>query len=126
MSGMCGHLNFYYSAMENGKDQVTFLPSSPKGNSAQIQLMGFGQEGAGENVGKEGNMTLCVQLFGLIQRTVAVPTSEYLVGNKMLHACTSGSTKCQSEFSQLGRTGCGKVLVPLGLYSYNDLFELQV
>lgn len=76
--------------------------------------MGFLLEGMDEKLGRVGNVTFCIQLFGLIQGTAVVSTSEYLVGNEVLYACTSLSHKCQNEFSQLARTGYGKVLVPLG------------
>lgn len=74
--------------------------------------MGFLLEGMDEKLGRISNVTFCVQLFGLIQDNVS--TSEYLVENEVLYACTSLSHKCQKEFSQLARTGYGKVLVPLG------------
>lgn len=75
-------------------------------------------------------MTFCVQLFGLIQctivSTIVTSTSEYLVENEILYACTSLSHKCQNEFSKLARTSYENLLVPLGLQSSNDAFELQV
>lgn len=82
--------------------------------------MGFLLEGMDEKLGWVGNMTFCVQLFGLIQHTIVISTivtstSEYLVENEILYACTSLSHKCQNEFSQLARTGYENVLVALGL-----------
>ena len=66
---------------------------------------------------KEGNVTLWVELFGLIQ-CIVVATSEHTLGNEVLDAC-----KSQSEFCQLGRTGRREVVRALGLYNFNHSSE---